>query len=79
MSTLEGIKMFQLLVSLPRTADNLGTPTSRAISVIEAITSAFPVPWEQQADSIGGDTEQSGTGCGGQRDGQFVTLSHELS
>lgn len=36
-------------------------------------------PLGTQADSIGGDTEQSGTGCGGQRNGQFVTLSHELS
>jgi hypothetical protein len=57
----------------------LAPPTTRAISVIKAITSAFPVPWEQQAESFGGDTEQSGTGCGGQRNGQFVTLSHKLS
>lgn len=55
MSTLEGIVKD---VSAP--ADNLGTPTSRAISLIEAITSAFPVPWEQQAESIGGDAEQMG-------------------
>ncbi|KAK7829227.1 hypothetical protein U0070_012698 [Myodes glareolus] len=58
-----------LIKLVSKTADNLGTPTSRAISVIETITSAFPVPWEQQADSIGGDAKQSGTGCGGQRDG----------
>ena len=55
MSTLEGIVKD---VSAP--ADNLGTPTSRAISLIEAITSAFPVPWEQQAEPIAGDAEQMG-------------------
>lgn len=54
------LKTFQLFSSLPRTADNLGTPATKAMSVIEAITSAFPVPWEHRLTLLEGTLSRVG-------------------